>query len=112
MKNDIADNDFLVLEARAEEAARLLASLANAKRLMALCHMLQGEKSVGALAALIGLSPTALSQHLSRMRDAGLVATRRDGQTIFYRLASPEVAAVLETLYRIYCAPAEADGGA
>ncbi len=93
------------MEAKAEEAARLLATLAHAKRLLALCHLLQGEKSVGQLAALIGLAPTTLSQHLARMRDLGLVATRREGQTIFYRLASPEVAAILETLYRLYCAP-------
>ncbi|MBX9752503.1 MAG: metalloregulator ArsR/SmtB family transcription factor [Roseococcus sp.] len=92
---------------KAEEAARLLASLAHGKRLMALCHMLQGERSVGQLAALVGLSPTALSQHLARLRDLGLVETRREGQTIFYRLASPEVRAILETLYRLYCAPEE-----
>lgn len=94
------------LEARAEDAARLLATLAHAKRLLALCHLLHGEKSVGRLAELVGLSPTALSQHLARMRDLGLVTTRREGQAIFYSLASQEVAAILETLYRLYCAPA------
>jgi DNA-binding transcriptional ArsR family regulator len=93
------------MERRAEEAARMLATLAHAKRLMALCHLLQGEKPVGQLADLIGLSPTALSQHLARMRDLDLVRTRREGQTIHYRLASAEVAAILETLYRLYCAP-------
>jgi DNA-binding transcriptional ArsR family regulator len=106
MQSDIADDALLEMEAKAEEAARLLAMLANAKRLLALCHLLHGERSVGQLAHLIGLSPTALSQHLARMRDLGLVATRREGQTIFYRLASPEVSAILETLYRLYCAPA------
>jgi DNA-binding transcriptional ArsR family regulator len=93
------------LGAKAEEAARLLSALAHGKRLMALCHMLEGEKSVGQLAELVDLAPSALSQHLARMRDLRLVETRRDGQTIFYRLASPEAAAVLETLYRLYCAP-------
>lgn len=93
------------LGAKAEEAARLLSALANGKRLMALCHMVEGEKSVGQLAELVDLAPSALSQHLARMRDLRLVETRRDGQTIFYRLASPEAAAVLETLYRLYCAP-------
>ena len=106
MKIDINDAAFLEMEAKAETAARLLATLANAKRLLALCHLLQGEKSVGQLAELIALSPTALSQHLARMRDLDLVETRRDGQTIYYRLASAEVAAILETLYRLYCAPA------
>jgi DNA-binding transcriptional ArsR family regulator len=98
------------MEQKAEEAARVLATLAHGKRLMALCHMLQGEKSVGSLAALVGLSPTALSQHLARMRDLGLVETRREGQTIFYRLASPEVRAILETLYQLYCAPGQPPG--
>jgi DNA-binding transcriptional ArsR family regulator len=90
----------------------MLAALANAKRLMALCHLVQGEKSVGDLAQLVGLAPAALSQHLARMRDLRLVETRRDGQTIFYRLASAEVAAILETLYRLYCAPAESNAAA
>jgi DNA-binding transcriptional ArsR family regulator len=117
MKTDIRDHAFsgaalAEMEAKAEEAARVLATLANAKRLLALCHLLQGEKSVGQLAELVGLAPTALSQHLARMRDLGLVATRRDGQTIFYRLASAEVAAILETLYRLYCAPAACGGDA
>jgi DNA-binding transcriptional ArsR family regulator len=107
MKSDTIDAAFSALEAKAEEAARLLTALANPKRLIALCHLVQGEKSVGDLAALVGLAPAALSQHLARMRDLRLVETRRDGQTIFYRLASPEVAAILETLYRLYCVPKE-----
>jgi DNA-binding transcriptional ArsR family regulator len=101
---DVAD-----MEAKAEEAARVLATLANGKRLLALCHMLDGEKSVGQLAELVGLAPSALSQHLARMRDLRLVDTRRDGQTIHYRIASTEVIAIIETLYRLYCAPGEAD---
>jgi DNA-binding transcriptional ArsR family regulator len=102
----LAEASLSDMEAKAEEAARLLATLAHPKRLLALCHMLQGEVSVGRLAEMVQLSPTALSQHLARMRDLRLVETRRDGQTVFYRLASPEVAAILETLYRLYCAPA------
>jgi DNA-binding transcriptional ArsR family regulator len=99
--------DIPEMEAKAEEAARLLATLAHPKRLLALCHLLQGEVSVGRLAEMVALSPTALSQHLARMRDLRLVETRRDGQTVFYRLASAEVAAILETLYRLYCGPTE-----
>ncbi|MGG5886463.1 ArsR/SmtB family transcription factor [Falsiroseomonas sp. HC035] len=106
MKTDTTSDALIVLEAKAEEAARILAALANAKRLMALCHLLEGEKSVNQLAELVGLAPAALSQHLARMRDLRMVETRRDGQTIHYRLSSPEAAAILETLYRIYCAPA------
>jgi DNA-binding transcriptional ArsR family regulator len=110
MQIDTMDQSLSAMEGKAEEAARLLGTLANAKRLLALCHLLQGERSVGQLATLVGLSPTALSQHLARLRDMQLVETRRDAQTIYYRLASPEVAAILETLYRLYCAPAPPDG--
>lgn len=92
-----------VLEERAEDAAQLLASMANAKRLLVLCHLLEGERSVGDLATLAGLSQSALSQHLAKMRLQGLVRTRRDGQTIFYSMASSSVRAVLQTLYGIYC---------
>ncbi|MBU8540681.1 ArsR/SmtB family transcription factor [Falsiroseomonas tokyonensis] len=112
MKAETDPAALAALEAKAEEAARMLAALAHAKRLMAMCHLLEGEKPVGQLAALVGLSPTALSQHLARMRDLRLVETRRDGQAIHYRLASPEVAAVLETLYRLYCAPADPEAPA
>ncbi|MGL5009880.1 MAG: ArsR/SmtB family transcription factor [Paracoccaceae bacterium] len=93
------------LEAKAEEVAALLAAMANAKRLVVLCTLLAGERSVGDLAATVGLSPAALSQHLAKMRALRLVATRRAGQVIWYRLASDEVRAVLDTLYRVYCAP-------
>lgn len=103
---DTNDDALETMEAKAEEAARMLSTLANAKRLMALCHLLEGEKSVGQLAELVGLAPAALSQHLARMRDLRLVDTRRDRQTIHYRLASAEVGAILETLYRVYCKPA------
>lgn len=101
------------MAAKAENAARLLATPANAKRLLALCRLPRGKTSVGQLAALIDLSPTALSQHLARMRDLELVETRREGQAICHRLASAEVAAILGTLYRLYCAPAPcaADAG-
>ncbi len=95
------------MENNADQAAQLLASMANSRRLMVLCHLVEGECSVGTLAQRVGLSQSALSQHLARMRSQGLVAARRDGQTVFYRLASTEVRALLETLHRLYCpAPA------
>jgi DNA-binding transcriptional ArsR family regulator len=96
------------MEARAEEAPRVLAALANGRRLPALCHSLEREKSVGQLADLAGLTPSALSQHLARMRDLRLVDTRRDRQTINDRLASAEVIAIIETLHRLCCAPGDA----
>lgn len=97
--------DIAALEERAEEVAALLAAMANAKRLLVLCHLVEGERSVGELAAIAGISQSALSQHLAKMRLQRLVATRRDGQTIYYSLASTEVRVLIETLYRLFCAP-------
>jgi DNA-binding transcriptional ArsR family regulator len=105
MKTNLLENPITALEAKAEDVAAMLAAMANPKRLMALCTLLSGEKSVGDLAGIVQLSPAALSQHLGKMRALRLVSTRRDGQTIYYSLASAEVQAVLETLYRVYCAP-------
>ncbi len=99
------NQELIALEEKAEEACRLLAAMGNPKRLMVLCNMLDGEKSVGELADIAGLSSAALSQHLGKMRALTLVKTRREGQTIYYSLASGEVRAVLETLYRLFCAP-------
>ncbi len=105
MKIDPPDRPMHPLEAQAEQVAQTLAAMANPKRLVVLCTLLGGEKSVGDLAEIVQLSPAALSQHLGKMRALDLVATRRDGQTIYYSLASAEVRALLETLYRVYCAP-------
>ena len=91
------------LEPRAEEAAQLLTAMANPKRLLILCNLLEQERSVSELSKIVGLEQSPLSQHLSKLRALGLVKTRRDGQTIFYRLASEPVTRVLTTLYNIYC---------
>jgi ArsR family transcriptional regulator, virulence genes transcriptional regulator len=97
--------NLAALEAKAEEVSRVLTAMANPKRLLVLCNLLEGEQSVGTLAEAVGLAQAALSQHLSKMRALGLLETRRDGQTIYYRLASAEVRSLLETLYQLYCAP-------
>lgn len=81
----------------------MLKVLAHEGRLVALCHLARGERSVGELEELTGLSQSAISQHLARMRALGLAATRRDGQTIYYRLADPRVSRLLRTIYDIYC---------
>ncbi|MBM3569213.1 MAG: helix-turn-helix transcriptional regulator [Alphaproteobacteria bacterium] len=94
------------LSARASATGRTLRLLANGKRLMALCHLAPGERSVGELAALVGLSQSALSQHLARLRAAGMVAVRREARTAHYRLADPAVAQLIRFLYRLYCRPA------
>ncbi|MGQ2991197.1 MAG: ArsR/SmtB family transcription factor [Brevundimonas sp.] len=92
-------------EASAGEAAGLMRALSNEKRLMILCQLGDGELSVSQLLPLVGLSQSALSQHLARLRDEALVATRRDGTTIFYRIAEPAVLKVIAVLAEIYCPP-------
>ncbi len=96
------------LEPNADEAAELLAAMANPKRLLILCHLLDEELSVNELSERVGLGQSPLSQHLAKLRALRLVATRRDGQMILYRLASDSVSKVLTTLHGIYCAPASA----
>lgn len=86
------------------EVAEILKAIGNARRLMVLCKLAEhGERSVGGLARDAGLSQSALSQHLGRMRDEGIVTFRRDGQTLWYRIADPRTRALLATLYRLYC---------
>ncbi len=91
------------LAEKSEVAAGLLAAMANQSRLMILCHLLNEELTVTEIADRVKLNQSPLSQHLARLRALGLVKTRRDGQSIYYRLASAEVEAVLNTLYQLYC---------
>lgn len=91
------------MQNNAQEASALLKSLANPSRLLVLCALITREHTVGELEELTGLSQSAISQHLARLRDRGLVETRRQGQRIFYSLDNAEVKAVLETLHGIYC---------
>ncbi|ONG56359.1 transcriptional regulator [Pseudoroseomonas deserti] len=96
-------NPLADVETHAAEAANLLRMLANERRLLLLCHLIgEGEVTVGRLAELVGLSQPALSQHLARLREDGLVATRRAGTTIHYRVADPRVARLLGVLHDIY----------
>jgi DNA-binding transcriptional ArsR family regulator len=91
------------LAPRADDAAELLGAMSNPKRLLILCHLLGQELSVGELSELVELGQSPLSQHLAKLRALRLVAARRDGQSIRYRLASSEVEKVLTTLHGIYC---------
>lgn len=99
-------SDLSELEASAHAAARMLKMLASEQRLLILCKLMEGESSVGDLSAHIGLAQSATSQHLSKMRAEGLVATRRDAQTIYYRLDDPAAIRMLDTLCDIYRGPA------
>lgn len=91
------------LRAKAGKTAGILKLLANERRLLILCEMAGGEASVGALAEAVHLSQSALSQHLAKMRAEKLVATRRDAQTVFYRIADPRVAQLLSALKDTFC---------
>lgn len=92
------------LTERANEAAHLLKLLSNERRLQVLCLLaVSGEMTVNDIAGQVGLSQSALSQHLAMMRDGGIVAYRRDGQTLHYRIVDPAVSSLLDTLKGIYC---------
>lgn len=99
-------SDVGSLERQAAEVASLLRAIANERRLMILCHLVQaGESSVTQLTEMVGLSQSAMSQHLAVMREEGLVAFRRERQTLWYRIEDPRVARLLETLHGLFCAP-------
>lgn len=96
--------DLEQFEARAGEVATMLKALASRARLMLLCKLLEhGEMRVTELAEAVGLSQSALSQHLAKMREEGLVAFRRESQTLWYRIADRRTEALLAALYRLYC---------
>lgn len=95
---------FVQMQRHAEEATALLKALANTDRLMLLCLLVEAERSVAELGDITGIAQPTLSQQLGVLRSEGLVATRRDGKFIHYRIAAPEVRAVLRTLHRLYCA--------
>ena len=89
---------------QAGEATRLLKVMANECRLLVLCYLAEaGELSVGELVDRVGLSQSALSQHLARLREEGLVATRKDAQCVFYRVCDPKAEQVLGLLHQIFC---------
>jgi len=91
------------MAAKADEAAQMLRLLANPHRLQVLCLLVDGELSVGAIQQQVALSQSALSQHLARLREQGLVETRREGTSIFYRIADPAVLQIMQMLAAIYC---------
>lgn len=102
---DLSRFDPALFEESAGRAASLLRLLGNEKRLMVLCQLADGELSVSALQARIGLSQSALSQHLALLRDQGVVATRRESQTIYYRIADHAALRVIQTLAELFCPP-------
>jgi DNA-binding transcriptional ArsR family regulator len=94
--------------AAADEASALLKALANRHRLLIVCQLTDQERSVGELADLLNIRDSTVSQHLALLRKDGLVTARRDGQTIWYSIGSPQARELVRALYRVYCAPARA----
>jgi DNA-binding transcriptional ArsR family regulator len=94
-----------VMQAAADSASDLLKALANRHRLLIVCQLIDGERSVGDLAEFLGLRDSTVSQHLALLRKDGLVSARRDAQTIYYSIASEPAREILTALYRVYCAP-------
>jgi DNA-binding transcriptional ArsR family regulator len=102
--------DAAELQESAADAADFLKALANESRLLILCNLAEGEKSVGELQELIDLSQSALSQHLAVLRRDGLVQTRKSAQTVYYCLASDATQAIMGTLYEYFCKGGKANG--
>lgn len=102
---DLTRFDLRLFEESAGRAATLLRLLANEKRLMILCQLADGEMAVGDIQSHVSLSQSALSQHLALLRTEGIVATRREGQAVFYRLDDPAAMRVIETLAELFCPP-------
>lgn len=97
------------LQDNARRAAALLKAMSNPARLVILCQLAEGERSVGALEEEVGLSQSGISQHLAVLRREHAVATRRDKQTVYYSLASADVIALMATLHKVFCKPAKAE---
>lgn len=91
------------LQARADHVAARLSLMANPKRLLILCELSGGERSVGVLQDAVGLSQSALSQHLAKLREAEMVQTRRERQTIYYRISDPDVETMMAALCEAFC---------
>jgi DNA-binding transcriptional ArsR family regulator len=98
------------MSAAADDASNLLKAMANRHRLIIICQLIEQERSVGELAELLNIRDSTVSQHLALLRKDGLVAARRDGQTIWYSIGSPQARELTRPLYRIYCPPLTAGG--
>lgn len=97
--------DPISMAAAAQRASELMKTLSHKDRLMVLCHLISGEKSVGELARLLEIPQSPLSQHLARMRKESLVRTRREAQTIYYSIASHEATRMVEAMHELFCQP-------
>ncbi len=95
----------------ADEAANVLRALSNPSRLLLLCRLVEGERSVGELVARLGLTQAYVSQQLSRLRAMGLVQCRREGRSVLYRLGDPRLVPVIEAVHHAFCASRDGSPG-
>ncbi|MCV0396274.1 MAG: metalloregulator ArsR/SmtB family transcription factor [Rhizobiaceae bacterium] len=109
LKDAHSPEDFERLLEQARKASDLLKALSHEGRLLILCLLAEGEKSVSELEDAMNMPQAAVSQQLARLRFDRLVNTRREGRTIYYSIASKEVSSVIETLYDLFCAPVRGD---
>jgi len=105
MDMPVKNLDPAALKKRAAEAEAFLRALASRHRLMILCSLFERELSVGELVTRLGLTQSNLSRHLAMLREEGLVATRREGTIIYYRIGSDRVHSIFAVLYQLFCAP-------
>jgi DNA-binding transcriptional ArsR family regulator len=103
--------DIAELQKNSKRACALLKSMANEWRLLVLCNLAEGEKSVSELQRLLPLSQSALSQHLAILRREKLVSTRKSAQSVYYSLASEEAEAIMGTMHDVFCSDPEPAGG-
>ena len=101
--DDMAEDDLDRMVDNATKASNLLKAISDEGRLMIMCHLVTGEKSVTELEELLSARQAAVSQQLSRLRLEGLVVPRRDGKTIYYRLADDRPRRILEVVYELFC---------
>lgn len=105
LKSHASPEEMRKLFEQARKASDLLKALSHETRLLILCLLTEGEKSVSELEAIMAMPQAAVSQQLARLRYDRLVKTRRDGRQIYYRIASDEIAAIIGQLYEMFCAP-------
>ena len=101
--SDIDKDSLSIMSTAAGEASLLLKSLSHEGRLLLLCQLAEGEKSVGELTEALGLRQASISQQLARLRAEGLVTTRKEGQSVFYRLDNERARKVIELIHSFYC---------
>lgn len=102
-KRKLSDSDIDDMFAQAQAASELLKALSHEARLLIMCVLVEGEKSVSEIEATIGLPQATVSQHLSRLRLENLIGARRDGRQIYYRIVDTKVATLIGTLHSLYC---------